>query len=81
MSDDPDQLLRLRADGSTRTVVLQDHLQWLPDGRFLPGARRDATVEVGGVNVDLQQLHWTFGPALPVNAQGKACDWPVDSGP
>jgi long-chain acyl-CoA synthetase len=119
---------------------LQDHLQWLPDGRFLPGARRDATVQVGGVNVDLQQLqaklqahpavhavalrlhpfdggprlkawvvpahgvalhhalqdalttwcrqhlapaarpvHWTFGAALPVNAQGKACDWPVDS--
>lgn len=57
VSDDPDQLLRLRADGSTRTVVLQDHLQWLPDGRFLPGARRDATVQVGGVNVDLQQLH------------------------
>ncbi|CAM8622936.1 acyl-CoA synthetase [Comamonadaceae bacterium] len=139
VADAPHHLQRTHADGSTTLVALQDALIWRADGCFVPGPRLDATVQVGGVNVDLAQLqtklqahpavqavalrlhpfagtprikafvvpaapaladaalrealavwcrqhlapaarpvHWAFGPALPVNGQGKPTDWPVD---
>jgi long-chain acyl-CoA synthetase len=135
-------LQRTHFDGITSLVALQDALTWLDGGRFVPGSRLDATVQVGGVNVDLAQLqaklqahpavqavalrlhpfagtprikafvvpadpastnealceelgdwcrkhlapaarpaHMAFGRALPVNAQGKPTDWPVDTVP
>lgn len=142
VADAPHHLQRTHADGSTARVALQDALIWQADGCFVPGPRLDATVQVGGVNVDLAQLqaklqahpavqavalrlhafagtprikafvvpadpastneavreelgawcrkhlapaarpaHMAFGSALPVNAQGKPTDWPVDTVP
>ncbi len=37
--------------GGERTVGAPDHLEWLDDRRFRPGARRDGAVQIGGVNV------------------------------
>ncbi|MBC8086057.1 MAG: AMP-binding protein [Phycisphaerae bacterium] len=44
-------LLRTLPDGSGARHVLQDNIEWLPDGRFHVGPRRDAAVQVGGINV------------------------------
>ncbi len=44
-------LLRRGADGSVRALVPQDSLAWCGEDRFTVGPRRDAAVQVGGVNV------------------------------
>ena len=44
-------LLRRAADGSTTRFVLQDHLHWVDEARFVPSGRRDHLVQVGGINV------------------------------
>ena len=50
-------LQRRAPDGQwSEPIVLADHLQWLDDSRFVPLARRDGQVQVGGVNVDPAQV-------------------------
>lgn len=48
-----------------RTVNLPDWISWHDDRRFLPMGRRDAVVQVGGVNVDLDELRDTILSAVP----------------
>jgi long-chain acyl-CoA synthetase len=48
---DEGALERGMPDGSVRTYPLQDSLRWDDDGCFVPTGRRDAAVQVGGVNV------------------------------
>jgi 4-coumarate--CoA ligase (photoactive yellow protein activation family) len=50
-ADDPDALLRMLPDGSTRSYPLQDRLEWTDSSHFLPAGRIDAAVQVGGTNV------------------------------
>jgi 4-coumarate--CoA ligase (photoactive yellow protein activation family) len=50
-ADDPDVLLRMLPDGSTRSYLLQDRLDWTDSRHFLPAGRMDAAVQVGGTNV------------------------------
>jgi len=49
--DREDALLRRGPGGETRTLYPQDSLAWCAADRFTLGARRDAAVQVGGVNV------------------------------
>lgn len=49
--DDFQELARTSRDGSTRTHVSQDQLEWLDDERFHVNGRRDGAVQVGGTNV------------------------------
>ncbi|WP_426112237.1 AMP-binding enzyme [Massilia sp. PWRC2] len=44
-------VLRTLASGATQPYRLQDRLHWYDDGRFLPLARLDDAVQVGGINV------------------------------
>jgi long-chain acyl-CoA synthetase len=46
-----DTVLRRGPDGETRTLHLQDGLAWCGADRFTVGPRRDAAVQVGGINV------------------------------
>lgn len=43
--------VRASAAGDVQPADLQDVLEWLPDGRFTVGGRRDEAVQVSGVNV------------------------------
>lgn len=47
------------------TVEPPDHLDWVDDRRFLPRGRRDAVVQVGGLNVDLEQLRERVKVLIP----------------
>ena len=49
--DDEQALVRTVDDGRVVRARLQDHVEWLDARRFTLGARRDAAVQVGGVNV------------------------------
>jgi 4-coumarate--CoA ligase (photoactive yellow protein activation family) len=49
--DDEDALLRRGPGDETRTLRPQDGLVWCGADRFTVGARRDAAVQVGGINV------------------------------
>jgi 4-coumarate--CoA ligase len=51
-----DELLRTNPDGSTSRHVLPDRIEWIDDRTILPVGRRDAVVQVGGENVDLEEL-------------------------
>ena len=44
-------LIRRRVDGSMQSIEFPDTLAWHDDRHFSPGARRDAAVQVGGINV------------------------------
>jgi 4-coumarate--CoA ligase (photoactive yellow protein activation family) len=48
---DADTLLRRAPYGATQTLQPQDSLTWQGANRFTLGARRDAAVQVGGINV------------------------------
>jgi long-chain acyl-CoA synthetase len=48
---DDGALERSMPDGTVRAYPLQDSLRWDDDGCFVPTGRRDAAVQVGGVNV------------------------------
>jgi long-chain acyl-CoA synthetase len=134
----PQSLVRQLPNGETLGVQLQDEITWLDEHRFMPGARVDGAVQIGGVNVHLAQvrrvlmthpgvvdavvrvhdfggqprlkaflvsrdgeqsdslagevqrwassrlapaarpMHYRVGQALPVNAQGKPCDWALE---
>jgi 4-coumarate--CoA ligase (photoactive yellow protein activation family) len=50
-SGDGGEVLRRGPDGETHTLHLQDGLTWCGPDRFTVGPRRDAAVQVGGVNV------------------------------
>lgn len=49
-------LMHLLPDGTHSTVSLQDQMTWLAPDRFQPGPRLDGAVQVGGVNVHLEQV-------------------------
>ena len=50
---DDDSLIRRRPDGTVSSPLQPpDRLEWTDDRHFLPLARRDGVVQVGGVNVD-----------------------------
>jgi long-chain acyl-CoA synthetase len=51
MPDAGDEVLRHGPDGATRALQAQDGLAWCGDDCFTVGPRRDAAVQVGGVNV------------------------------
>lgn len=46
-----DALLRTASDGSVQRIAYPDALIWQDEQHFMPGARRDAGVQVGGINV------------------------------
>jgi 4-coumarate--CoA ligase (photoactive yellow protein activation family) len=46
-----DEVLRRGPGGDVRALLPQDSLAWCGDGRFTVGPRRDAAVQVGGINV------------------------------
>jgi 4-coumarate--CoA ligase (photoactive yellow protein activation family) len=48
---DADTLLRRGPDGAAQTLQPQDSLAWQGADRFTLGPRRDAAVQVGGINV------------------------------
>lgn len=50
-ADDPQQLRRTHADGTASRHELQDVLSWHDATRFGVRGRRDAAVQVGGINV------------------------------
>ncbi|MFP4152719.1 MAG: AMP-binding protein, partial [Alkalispirochaeta sp.] len=52
----PDELLRTNPDGSTSRLPLPDRVEWIDDRTIIPVGRRDAVVQVGGENVDLEEL-------------------------
>ncbi|MFW6229200.1 MAG: hypothetical protein ACOC2V_07045, partial [Alkalispirochaeta sp.] len=52
----PDELLRTNPDGSTSRHPLPDRVEWIDDRTIIPVGRRDAVVQVGGENVDLEEL-------------------------
>ena len=56
LPDNPQQLQRLGPGGASSLVTLQDHMTWLAPDRFQPGPRVDGAVQVGGVNVHLEQV-------------------------
>jgi long-chain acyl-CoA synthetase len=49
-------LTRLLPDSTACKVKLQDQMTWLAPDRFQPGPRLDGAVQVGGVNVHLDQV-------------------------
>jgi long-chain acyl-CoA synthetase len=46
-----DSLVRQLPDGATVTANWRDAMQWHGERRFIPGARLDDAVQVGGINV------------------------------
>lgn len=48
-----------------RSVELPDRITWYGDRSFLPAGRRDAVVQVGGTNVDLDRLRDTILQVVP----------------
>jgi len=48
---DASTLVRPSGSGACSPHALQDHIEWLPDGQFRVAGRRDAAVQVGGINV------------------------------
>jgi len=46
-----DEILRRGPDGAMRALTPQDGLAWCGEDRFTVGPRRDAAVQVGGINV------------------------------
>jgi long-chain acyl-CoA synthetase len=51
--------------GTAGTVALPDRLEWRDDRHFLPRGRRDAVVQVGGNNVDLDALRLRILEVVP----------------
>ena len=49
-------VVRPRDGADSVPVELPDRIRWLDDRRFVPEGRRDAVVQVGGINVDLDEL-------------------------
>jgi len=56
LPNDAQRLARAAPDGQTTTFALQDQMSWLAPDRFQPGPRIDGAVQVGGVNVHLEQV-------------------------
>lgn len=62
VAQEPQQLRRVRSHPSAGTsnarsiVHLPDQMTWLSQDRFMPGPRLDGAVQVGGVNVHLDQV-------------------------
>jgi len=56
LPNDAQSLARAAPDGHTTTFALQDQMSWLAPDRFQPGPRIDGAVQVGGVNVHLEQV-------------------------
>jgi 4-coumarate--CoA ligase len=48
-----------------RTVELPDWITWDGERRFVPAGRRDAVVQVGGVNVNLEELRERILEVVP----------------
>jgi 4-coumarate--CoA ligase (photoactive yellow protein activation family) len=46
-----DTLERQASDGRTHRCACQDHMEWQGERHFVPMGRRDAAVQVGGINV------------------------------
>lgn len=49
----------------SRTVDLPDWVTWRDDRRFLPSGRRDSVVQVGGANINLDELRDTILTLVP----------------
>jgi len=54
--DSDDSLLRRGPDGAAQLLRAQDGLRWCGPATFTLGARRDAAVQVGGINVFPEQV-------------------------
>ncbi|TVR72935.1 MAG: hypothetical protein EA427_02690 [Spirochaetaceae bacterium] len=52
----PHLLERVGDTGTSTTRELPDRIRWIGDRRFLPLGRRDTVVQVGGNNIDLDEL-------------------------
>ncbi|MFW5828162.1 MAG: AMP-binding protein [Alkalispirochaeta sp.] len=60
----------------SREVELPDWVSWQDERRFLPSGRRDSVVQVGGTNVNLEELRDTILKLVP-----EATDCAVRLGP
>ncbi len=56
VASQPQQLQRVGPSPDEGRITLQDHIEWLDERHFRPGARVDGAVQVGGVNVHLDQV-------------------------
>ena len=55
-TESPTEINRKLVDGNVKTYPLQDNLEWISPTQFSLKGRKDEMVQVGGINVSLQQV-------------------------
>ena len=55
-TESPTEINRQLVDGNFKTYLLQDNFDWISPTQFILKGRKDEMVQVGGINVSLQQV-------------------------